>query len=534
MKTRLVIAIGSFALSIFLTLGICKADVYSDDFSVDSRGAYTVVNTWTQSGVGNFLYDAAGDRLQVKTGDNVGLAFSKELVEASASGVFRLDFFPNKKYPSGGILKLRLEQDADNYYEVENTDGYGPGKVRKIVGGQVVEEMAFPTEYRQGNAYRIEVYYSNGSVRVDAFGSGLALDQSIASILVSRMVVEISQQDAYFDNIYYTLGPFLKILAPIDYFIQEDSNLNAIAITSDIIKASGVKFTLRSADNLDIIAEYIDLVRPFEHIFPNLKKGEYQIDAIFIDSNGYELHGNFASDTAVQVGIGDVYVAIGDSITYGIGDDISTDNTSHDWRNISAGYSPILNNKLTTLKGYPHTILNEGVPGDTSSGGLTRIQEVIDRNPISKYFLILYGTNDSHSHNNSVPVRSGLDTNGKLMLESNPNYPGTFLHNMQTIIDKLKSSQKIPVLSKVPITLGPCSNCPSFPNPDLASRNLLIQEYNIVIDALVLINGILISPPDFYNYFRLHQNEMSDNLHPNGLGYQSMSNLWFDSITYSR
>ena len=50
---------------------------FSDDFSVDSRSQYTVVNTWTDGGVGKFLYDATGQRLQVKTGDNVGLEFSR-------------------------------------------------------------------------------------------------------------------------------------------------------------------------------------------------------------------------------------------------------------------------------------------------------------------------------------------------------------------------------------------------------------------------------------------------------------------------
>jgi lysophospholipase L1-like esterase len=474
------------------------------------------------------LYDATGKRLQVKTGDNVALSFSRVLPAASATGVLQLDFLPTTKYPNGGEFVLRLEQDANNYYQVQNTDGYGAGAVIKVVGGQVAEEVAFRTEYRQGTSYRVEVIHSEGTVRVDAFGAVVVLDQDSAPIPVSRFVVEMTQQDAYVDNIYFTSGPFLKILAPIDYHIQQANSLKSTVITSDINTASGVKFTLRSGNNLTIIAVHTDMVKPFEHIFSNLQKGEYQVDVILVDSNGNEIQGQLTSDIAVSVGLGDYYVAVGDSITYGEGDDISTDDISHDLRNNGGGYSPILNNQLTSVRGYPHTVVNEGLPGETSAGGLTRIQSVIDSHSESKYFLILYGTNDSHG---TLLTPSGLDANGNLLAPSDPSYAGTFLDNMQQIINRVKSAQKIPVLAKVPITLGPCSSCTPFTDPDTAARNLLIQKYNIVINALIANNNILISAPDFYGYFRLHQGEFSDNLHPNGLGYQSMSNLWFNSLT---
>jgi lysophospholipase L1-like esterase len=56
------------------------------------------------------------------------------------------------------------------------------------------------------------------------------------------------------------------------------------------------------------------------------------------------------------------------------------------------------------------------------------------------------------------------------------------------------------------------------------------MDYNVAIDELVILNNILVTPPDFYNYFRTHQNEFSDNLHPNGVGYQSMAELWFSVL----
>ena len=69
--------------------------------------------------------------------------------------------------------------------------------------------------------------------------------------------------------------------------------------------------------------------------------------------------------------------------------------------------------------------------------------------------------------------------------------------------------------------------CPYAGIPDLST----IQQYNAVIDELVLANGIEVVPPDFYSYFeQVYPDEFADALHPNGLGYQSMADLWFDAI----
>ena len=71
---------------------------YSDDFSTDTRDQYTVTNTWTQGGTGQFLYDSAGGRLRLLAGDDIGLEFSKALTPLEF-GVFSIDFLPMVKYP---------------------------------------------------------------------------------------------------------------------------------------------------------------------------------------------------------------------------------------------------------------------------------------------------------------------------------------------------------------------------------------------------------------------------------------------------
>jgi hypothetical protein len=139
-----------------------------------------------------------------------------------------------------------------------------------------------------------------------------------------------------------------------------------------------------------------------------------------------------------------------------------------------------------------------------------------------------------------MPVPSGLvfyglqpgdPGYGELLEPGDSGYEGSFLDNMQQIIDAVVAAGKIPILAKVPITLGPCSTCTPFSDPDTASRNILITDYNLVINSLITANGIETTAPDFFDYFRTNQDQFSDNLHPDGIGYQSMASLWFNALT---
>ena len=83
----------------------------------------------------------------------------------------------------------------------------------------------------------------------------------------------------------------------------------------------------------------------------------------------------------------DYHIALGDSITRGSHDDIPSDGV---------GYPPILDTLLTNSKGYEHYFVNEGVSGDTSADGLSRLPSILLEYPRAKYFLIQFGTNDAY------------------------------------------------------------------------------------------------------------------------------------------
>ena len=193
---------------------------------------------------------------------------------------------------------------------------------------------------------------------------------------------------------------------------------------------------------------------------------------------------------------GEYYVAVGDSITRAGG---------------KRGFAPTLSELLKNSKGYPNTIANRGVDGATSAEGAKLINFTLSTLPMAKYYLVMYGTNDARL---GVYVQSG-----KGLRPGEPGYNGTYKDNLQNILSAILAAGKIPCIAKVPHT--------SWWNIDIMS----IQDYNVVIDELVVANSIAVTPPDFYTYFQKHPDELADGLHPNKIGYESMANLWFQALT---
>lgn len=287
--------------------------------------------------------------------------------------------------------------------------------------------------------------------------------------------------------------------------------------TVDINYGSDQSFAVTPHSNyhvLDVIIDGRSMGPIANYTFINVT-GNHVIQAIF--------------DTEHQL------IAIGDSITEGFGDDIASDDNSQDGKNNGGGFEPILNDLLTAYEfGFPHDIVNEGVGGDISADGVAFIPTALSLYPNAKKYLLMYGTNDSDIW---APVPSGIGLN-----PGDAGYPGTFKDNVQNIIDAINNAGKTVCLAKIPIALGDGPFSVPFADPDNAARNIMIKEYNQVIDELVndASNAITLVPPDFYSYFNdidpvtgnpRYVDQYADNLHPNGLGYQSMANLWFDALT---
>ena len=69
-----------------------------------------------------------------------------------------------------------------------------------------------------------------------------------------------------------------------------------------------------------------------------------------------------------------------------------------------------------------------------------------------------------------------------------------------------------------------------YPDPENEPHNALNREYNLVVAELTLENGLPLIGPDFYAHFAQHPEQMRDRLHPNGVGYQAVADLWLETL----
>jgi lysophospholipase L1-like esterase len=324
--------------------------------------------------------------------------------------------------------------------------------------------------------------------------------------------------------------PSVVILEPDSNHFQTSPDVYVL-VNACLATGQGVKILLDGG--LQSIEDYS---YPYEITFEGVSLSEHTVDAFVIDENSEEVIGIWTHYNVTNVGIGDYYVAMGDSITDGECDDDESDDISNDGRNSGGGYEPILNNLLTAAPGYPHTIINEGVGGTVSFDGASSIHTLLEKHPDAQRFLVQYGTNDAWPW---LPVPSGLG-----LEPGNDGYPGTFKDNMQQIIDAINADGRETCLAKAPIALGDCFDpfiCVPYIDPDNGPRSVMIKEYNEVVDELFNepTNYINIIPPDFYSYFNYYdpqaeiyryEVEYFDNLHPNGQGYRSMAEQWLEAL----
>ncbi len=378
---------------------------------------------------------------------------------------------------------------------------------------------------------------ASGTFANDITLKQVSFPDSTARYIRLRALSEVAGRDwtsAAEINVLQTLcgtPPGVRITSPHALYLQTSSTLQVTAqacLDSNTEPNWGVRFVLDGgAQKID------DHTAPFQATFSNVSKAEHTIDAYVIDSSGNVVSGTGTSDHASQIGIGDYYVTMGDSITAGYGDDVAADNTSSDGRNSGGGYEPVLNNLLTAAKGYPQNVVNEGVGGTTSGDGLALVSSLLARHPNAQMFLVDYGMNDARPW---LPVPSGLGLN-----PGDSGYAGSFKDNMQQIINAVNAAGKKIALSKINPALADCAvnnpsdpgYCAPYPNFSTGARTVLIQKYNQVVDELRAIpsNKITVVPPDLYTYFANHtQTEYFDNIHPNGVGYQAVGNLWLQAL----
>lgn len=183
-----------------------------------------------------------------------------------------------------------------------------------------------------------------------------------------------------------------------------------------------------------------------------------------------------------------VVVGLGDSITFGLYDGgVATCDES---LRATVGYCP----RLANLTGK--RVINEGVCGETSSGGAARVREVLRRHKPG-VLLIDYSPNDLFNGSSAV------------------------IENLRSMIAAARENKTVPVIGTLVPAVGAHQGWEPF-----------IEDVNARIRALCLQEKIeyadhwqaFMSNPGFVRdpYTLLS----ADGLHPNAAGYQLMAATW--------
>lgn len=514
---------------ILVTSAECGAGLlFSDDFNDGNFTGWSIVNN---SGTASNWSVIGGEFNQQNAVGKFALSYPTGSYAVYTAGTqlttFNLcvDITPVTDTSSGRdtVGVMFRYKNANNYYRFIMSRRQGYSRLEKRVNGTFTTLAHDGRGFTFDTPHRIEVEAAL-SGRIFVYRNGEPLFAVTDTSFTSGRVALFTQNQVNFDNVVVsdvTLSPRLIGSVPVAKSIIPSDAVAVSAVARNVPSGGRVQFVL------DGVPPFIDdASQPYAGTFFAVSPGDHIVTSRIVDSAGAPINDGAGLDFDIndRVGVGGEYfVAFGDSITRGDGDGDPSDNDSSDGRNIGEGYTPILNNLLSTaVFPRPVTVMSEGIGGTTSTNGLSRLSQTIARHSQSEYWLILFGTNDSGG---ATPLPSGVG-----LVPGQAGYAGSYKDKMQQIIDGLLGANpaKTPLLAKVPIVN----------NPSSVSRNMLIQEYNAVIGELVSANAIPVVPPDFYDYFEDHLTgsldpQFSDELHPNGVGYQNMAALWRDAIIAS-
>lgn len=190
------------------------------------------------------------------------------------------------------------------------------------------------------------------------------------------------------------------------------------------------------------------------------------------------------------------YVAFGDSITAGVGDDAVRP---------TPGYPPRLQTLLTTA-GVTATVENDGLGGEKTPEGLTRIDQYLNAAKSGDVLLLMEGTNDI---SRSLSVES------------------TLLN-----LDEMARKAEVRGLTAVHVTVIPRRPDARFDPLNLATdqmngliRNLAGVRERRLVDPYQIF-GVL---PDYYQTYYSHATDDPVG-HPNGVGYDLLARVFSERL----
>lgn len=291
-------------------------------------------------------------------------------------------------------------------------------------------------------------------------------------------------------------------------YIQTSRNLHVSADAKQIAQGQGVKFILTGAGKS--IISY-DFEANYAATIYDLPKAEYKLEVFIVDKDKNVIAGEANSDFATNIAIGDIIVAIGDSITEGFNGVILEDDPYKTW--LDAGL------KSRDNRNYPQC-------------GSARPNKNKSTQQVSQHLKL----NDSLAMGYGYPVfilnqgRSGITTTGYLefMKTATWNKPNELLKPNKWIIhlgvnDRVGSDQARESLDNIVQTL--INDNQAQPKDIYLSTPLIGQDWPTYIDKVIADNKISVGP-DFNTLVKNYPEFMSDTVHPNEVGQEAMADMW--------
>lgn len=394
-------------------------------------------------------------------------------------------------------------QNNNNYYRLSFSGYRGQARLEKKIAGKFVSLKTISRGYIDGKLIKVRIGMQGKIIQVHVNGESLF---AVHDASISRGSIALYSQDkAHFDNVSIkanSTSPSIVIANPLAHSVQTKSLVKVTATVMNMPVAGKVLFSL---SGVPCAASKKTQLGVYTSNCGKAIRGDYIVTARVKDRFNMPV----TSDTKHQVGVGgDVYIAIGDSITAGTNDNYKADNISKNGRYIGMqGYEALLMDKLSVTVPQSLIIFNEGVGGDKASNGKIRLPSILKRHVNANKATVMYGTNDSGGKD---PVQTRV-----------------FLQNLTDMVKQLKARRITAWVARIP----PVFNRNGLPN---VAQNRRIQNFNTAI--LTQLNDAYVNlGPDFYDYFLgAGQNRSSlfdnDGVHPNGLGYRAMAQLWHNAI----
>ncbi len=501
--------------------------VFFDDFSDGNANGWTVVSNsqyktpdWkVENGMYKQLNDLKGFDQSYHLGTYSYYNNASPLVDYHFSAKIIPTALPAQIRDTVGVMFRYVNNN--NYYRFSMSQFQGFSRLEKKVNG------VFHTLAVNGRGYNVNLVQN---VSIDLVGSKIFVsvnNDPIFSVkdssLTSGTVALYAMGQAQFDEVLVSNNTItekkVSISSPTAYSVDTVENdigsgtLSVSALTLNVPSGGGVKFLLDGSKSSGILSG-----EPYSTEYYNVSEGDHTLSATMYNASNAPINEANTKDTNVQIGmVGKIFVAIGDSLTNGTGDNLTNDDKSSDGRNVSRGFTPILNDDLASCLLQPIIVFNEGIGGSKSFEGDDRLNSTIDRYPKADYWLILFGTNDALT---TLFTPSGDTCSESDFIAGNSQCRGTYKEYLRSMILTLKSGGRIPLLAKVP-----------FVSNATTDEDARIRSYNTVIDQLVQEHNIAVVPPDLYTYFRNNPSKLADHIHPTGQGYISMATLWYQALT---